>query len=379
MERTNPYLNNIAFYLLMLFAIVLILSNALAEFMAALMLMIWIAQSLAYRRREWINYPLFKPIAALILYKIIVLIASGYRGNIGVPLEQITLPFLYFIVPTIVVTVERRWKIVWLFISGAIIAAGIGTIKYLVGNDKVATSTVSGCYTLSNYLIIILGFLMVAFVFSKQARDKIFLGLISIPLIAGLIFTFTRAGYLVGAFYIIILGIFKDRKLFIPVILIAASIYILSPSTVERLVQRFDISNKKQFYSHRDDVIDFAKTKINEVGFFGYGINSYPDLAKDSDNPRINDLVLKTWHNLYLEYLFDGGPFALVILFWIIFSQVRYSLARYRKTKDIKQKSFQLGILMLILAIIVIGMFADPLRDPIISMLFWVLLGLSII
>jgi len=379
MERTNPYLNNIAFYLLMLFAIVLILSNALAVTLAALMLMIWIAQSLAYRRTQWLDYPLFKPIAALILYKLIVLIASGYSGNFSVSFEQLTLPLLYFIVPAIAVTPERRRKIMWLFISGAVIAAGIGSIKYLVGNEELASSTVSGSYTLSNYLVIILGLLMAVTVFSKNARDKVFLGMVSIPLLAGIAFAFTRASYLVAALYVMILGIFKYRKLLIPVIAIAAAVYFLSPSTIEHAAKRFDITNQKQFYSHRDDVVNFARTKIDEVGFFGYGINSYPDLAIESDNPRINDLKMKTWHNMYFEYLFDAGPFALIILFWIIFSQIRYSLARYRKTKDNEQKSFQLGILLLILAILVIGLFADPLRDPIISMLFWVLLGLSII
>ena len=46
MERVNPYLNNIAFYLVLLFAIVLPLSNALAEVIAVAILVIWIAQNI---------------------------------------------------------------------------------------------------------------------------------------------------------------------------------------------------------------------------------------------------------------------------------------------------------------------------------------------
>ena len=59
MDRTNPYLNNIAYYLLFLLAVVLMLSNALAGILATVILIIWISQTLAYRRLEWLNYPLF--------------------------------------------------------------------------------------------------------------------------------------------------------------------------------------------------------------------------------------------------------------------------------------------------------------------------------
>ena len=66
MERTNPYLNNIAFYLLLVFSFVLMISNALAETIVFIILVIWIAQTLAYRRKEWLNYPLFMPLTSLI-------------------------------------------------------------------------------------------------------------------------------------------------------------------------------------------------------------------------------------------------------------------------------------------------------------------------
>jgi len=75
----------------------------------------------------------------------------------------------------------------------------------------------------------------------------------------------------------------------------------------------------------------------------------------------------------------DGGPFALLILIWLLFIQVRYSLARFRKTKDNEQKIFQLGILLLMLCIISVGFLDNALSDQIISMLIWMLLGLSII
>jgi hypothetical protein len=113
MERTNPYLNNIAFYLLLIYAVVMMHSNALAETLAVIIFMIWLAQTLAYRRREWLNYPLFMPLAALIIYKTIVLLVSGYQGKFGTAIEQATLPLIYFMVPTIVVTIDRRWRVIW--------------------------------------------------------------------------------------------------------------------------------------------------------------------------------------------------------------------------------------------------------------------------
>jgi O-antigen ligase len=379
MERTNPYLNNIAYFFLMVFAFVLMLSNALAEFMAALMLMIWIAQTLVYRRREWLNYPLFKPIAALIGFKFLVLISSGYDGKFGSVFEQLTLPLLYFIVPSIVVNSERRQKIIWLLIAGAILAAGIGIIKYSAGIDVRAESLVSGTYTLSIYLVFVLGLVLSMFVFTKNTVEKLFLALVTLPLVVGVVFTLTRICYAALGLYVLLLGIFKDRKLLIIVAAIAAIIYFYSPATLDAINRRFDYNNKKQFYSYRDDVFNLAKLKIKEVGFFGNGINSFLELAVDSDSPDLRNKKLGSWHSMYYEYLFDGGPFALLILFWILFTQIRYSLARYRKSKDSEQKIFQLGILLMVLGIFVVGIFADLLRGPIISMLVWMMLGLSLI
>jgi len=379
MERTNPYLNNIAYFFLMVFAFALMLSNALAEFMAVLILLIWIAQTLAYRRREWLDYPLFKPIIALIGFKFLVLITSGYDGRFGSVFEQLALPLIYFIIPAIVVNSERRQKIIWLLIAGAVLAAGIGIIKYNIGTAVKAESLVSGSYTLSIYLVFVLGVVLSMFVFAKNAIEKFFLTLVTIPLIAAVIFALSRICYLTLGLYIIILGVFKERKLLIIIASIVVLVYFYSPTTVNTINNRFDLSQKKQFFSYRDDVFNLAMLKIREVGFFGYGINSFRDLAVDSDSPAVRHETFRSWHSLYYEYLFDGGPFALLILLWILITQIRYSLTRYRKSKDNEQKIFQLGILLMVLGIFVIGIFDDLLRGPIISMLVWMLLGLSLI
>ena len=82
---------------------------------------------------------------------------------------------------------------------------------------------------------------------------------------------------------------------------------------------------------------------------------------------------------MYIETLFDGGPFALFALLWVLFSQIRFSFAKFRKTLDKEHKMYQLGVLLLLLCIIAVGFVDNGLNDQIISMLTWMLLGLSII
>lgn len=378
MERVNPYLNNIAFYLVLLFAIVLILSNALAETIAVVILVIWVAQTIAYRRKSWINYPLFKPICALIGFKLIVLFVSGYQGDFGSPFEQLTLPLIYFIVPAIVVTCERRRKVLWLLIAGAVLAAGIGIIKYFLGVESRISSIVSGYYTLAIYLTVTLGLILSLFVFAKRIGEKFFLGLVSFPLISGIIFTFVRTCYFVVGLFVLLLGIFKDRKLLIPVVAIILLLLIFLPRTINTISQRFDFS-AKGVLSGRDMLLYEGLSRAKNVGFFGYGINSFPALYDVLADPDIKDKSINSWHNMYLEFLLDGGPVLLLILLWILIAQTRYSLARYRKSREKEQKTYQLGILLFILCLVVVGFFADPLRDPIISMLTWFVLGLSLI
>jgi hypothetical protein len=378
MERVNPYLNDIAFYLVLLFAVVLILSNALAETIAVVVLVIWVAQTIAYRRRSWTKYPLFKPICALIGFKLIVLLVSGYQGSFGSPFEQLALPLIYFIVPAIVVTSERRRKVLWLLIAGAVLASGIGIIKYFFEVEPRVSSTVSGYYTLAIYLTVSLGLVLSLFVFAEKIEEKFFLGMVSFPLIGGIIFTFVRTCYFVVCLFVLLLGIVKDRKLLIPVLTAILLLLIFSPQTFNTISQRFDFSSKA-ILSERDMLLEEGLSRAKNVGFFGYGINSFPALYDVLADPDIKDKSINSWHNMYLEFTLDGGPISLLILFWILIAQTRYSLARYRKSREREQESYQLGILLFILCLVVVGFFANPLRDPIISMLTWFVLSLSLI
>ena len=379
MERTNPYLNNIAFFLLLIYASILMLSNAGGLILMTLIFVIWIAQTLAYRRRDWLEYPLAKPIMALIGFKFLVLLVSGYEGRVGSVAEQLALPLIYFIVPPIVVTSERRRKIIWIFIAGSILAAGIGIIRFQLGVIPRAASIVSGPYTFSIYMAIVVGVILTMFAFSKNIGEKIFLALVSLPILTGLFFTLERAAFLVAALYVFILGIFKDRKLLVPIIALAAFIYFFSPPTIDKLKERFDYSNKKSFYSHREVLLDIGLNHAEEVGFFGYGINSFPALVDVEAEPRITAKGISTWHNMYVEFLLDGGPMNLLILIWLLAAQAKYSFARFKKSTDPEQKIFQYAVLLLILCLVVVGFFANPLRDPIISMLVWMMFGLSLI
>lgn len=378
MERTNPYLNNIAFYLLLVFAFIIMISNALAATLITIILFIWITQTVAYRRLEWLDYPLFWPIAALIAYKTIVLLVSGYVGKFGASFEQIALPLIYFIVPTVVVTIERRRKVVWIFITGAVLVSGIGIIRYLMDISVRASSIISGVNTFAFFLTITLGLILSYFVHKKKYIEKLFYGLVSIPIFACIVLTMTRSVYGVVAVYMLFLGIFKDRKLLVPILILIPTFYFFMPGAIEKIQNRLDFSNTKHFFSYRDVLFEHSMAKIDEVGFFGYGINSFPEVIDIKSEPRLPQ-SMPSWHNMYFEFLFDGGPFSLLILLWILIVQTRYSIERYRITKNNEQKIFQLGVLLLLICMVLVGFLDNPINDQIVSMYFWTLLGMSVL
>jgi len=379
MGRTSPYLNNIAYYLLLVYSFVLMLSIPLAEWLAVLMLIIWVAQTLAYRRREWLTYPLFLPIITMILYNILVLLVSGHDGRFGRVIEQLTLPLIYFIVPSIVVNSERRMRVIWLFIAGACLAAGIGVIRYLIGDVGRATSFTSECTTLAYFLAFAFVMTLAIYAYSTKTSEKIFLGLVTFPLVLGLILTMTRAAYLAAALSLAILGFLKERKLLLVGTAIVVVACLVFPSTRDKVAQRFDISNAQSFFSHREVLLDLGLDRARDMPFFGYGLNSFPEVVNVAAEERIRAKDIMEWHNMYLKALLDGGPLGLVILIWLFAAQTRVTLTRFRKTKDRDQKTFQLGILLLLLSLAVIGLFDTVLTIRIVAMLTWLLLGLSII
>ncbi len=379
MERTNAYLNNFAFVLLMLYSFVLMLSNALSETLAVIILFIWIAQTIAYRRKNWLEYPLTIPIFAFIAIKLVVLVVSGYAGSINLVFEQMTLPLIYFIVPGIVVTSERRRTIAWLIIAGSIVAASIGILKFFSGAVPRAESIVSGVYTLSVFLTFSLVLVISIFAYSTKAKEKVFLALVSIPLMVCIIVTFTRASYVAALLGSIIISMVKDWKILILIIIIIAAIFTFSPGANQMLNHRFDLSNMDSFYSYRDVLLELSLPAIENPGFFGYGFNSFEKMIDKEVELRIDTKSVNNWHNVYTQHLLDSGPLSMVILFWILLAQLRYSFNIFRKTKDTEQKTYQLAFYVIVICFMLFGLVMDPLRDPIISMFFWLLMGLSLV
>ncbi len=378
MERVNPYLNNFAFYLLMLMALTLILSNALAVTLAGAVCVIWILQTVAYRRSSYLEYPLFKLLCAFIGYKLLVLLIAGYENGLGRALGQVAFPLLYLVVPTVVVTAERRRNILWLIITGAIIASGYGLIKYHIGLETRISSFVSGYYTMGTYVCLVIGILLVMFAHADSGKERVFLGLVMIPLVAALIFTYVRAGYLALIAAVTMVGLMKDRRVLAVLTIIVLALLFIIPGTGAKIMQRLDFSAPGAL-SERDILWSEGLLKAKTVPFFGYGINSFPALFDVQNDARIKDKSISTWHNMYLEALLDGGPLSLIFLVAVFLFQGRHSLAIYRRTRDPNKKMIHMVVMVLLVIVAVIGLFADVLRDPIISLLIWLILGLSII
>lgn len=378
MERINPYLNNIAYYLVLVFAFVLMLSNALAATLAGAIFLIWMAQALAYRRKAWLKFPLFKPICALVGFKIIVIIVMGYYGNFERVIGQLAFPLIYFTLPAIVVTAERRRRVIWMIISGAILAAGIGIIKYILGMQPRISSLVAGPYTLATYLALVVCIVLSMVIYAKSLKEYFFWCLVSLPIFVGVILTYVRSAYMAVTASILSIAFLRQRKILIIMAVLVAGIILVSPSISNRIQNRFDF-NAHYAFSDRDVLFERAVQQSQSLGFFGNGINSFKTLVDVKNDPKIRSKTIASWHSMYFEPLLDGGPLLLLAILSVLFSQAKYSLALFRKSRDQEQKSYQLCIIFVLLSIFIMGFFADILKDPIIAMLCWLLFGLSMI
>ncbi len=378
MERINPYLNNIAYYLVLVFAFVLMLSNALAATLAGAIFLIWMAQALAYRRKAWLKFPLFKPICALIGFKLIVIIVMGYHGKFGQVFGQLAFPLIYFTLPAIVVTAERRRRVLWMIISGAILAGGIGIIKYILGMEPRISSLVAGPFTLGAFMTIVFSLVVSMLIYAKTLRERFFTSLISIPIILAIILSYVRSAYLAVVTIIVSMGIFKLRKLLLIFGIVILCIVYFSPDIKDKIINRFN-PQAADILSDRDFLFKEAISKSTTLGFFGYGVNSFSSFPEVIEYNTIKMMRIGNCHNMYLEPLLDGGPILAFIILSIFVIQIQFSRAIHKKTKDYDQKTFQLGVLLAILSILIVGLFSDPLKDPILTMTIWLLFGLSLI
>ena len=203
----------------------------------------------------------------------------------------------------------------------------------------------------------------------KRPRAKLVLyGLIALTLV-GVMYAFSRAGYIAVIAGVVLLGILKDRKL-IPIAIVFLCIWqaVVPTAVSERVNMTHNQSGQLEASAQeRVDLWTNAEQVILANPIFGTGFATF-QLSDHVDN-------LKDTHNWYVKVMIETGIIGLAFAAALLFQLFRLSWQVFRGARDPLYKGLGLGLLLLYSCSFILNCFGDRWTYLEINGLTWVLVG----
>lgn len=355
-----------------------LLSLVALQFFAVVLFLLWVFDKNKQKLKAFDLFGLF--IILFLIVRIISIVFSQFPEESNQAYYKEALFYLGFFALNFYFKVIDKKYVNWIIL----ILVGVGVIVSLIGivqfNLKLvhrAQSITSGYATFSNYLLIILAFLLTHDFSILKKYEKpiwyisIILVLTAIALSMGRMDTFIG-----GVMYIGIM--FMKKRGFIRI----AALLILTA-----FISYFSIQNNKDEFSKRI----MAPTSLSDRdiiywGFFelwdkqpliGFGPRTFQEIFPHKEH--FADKEINQWHNDFIQIYMESGIFALLI-YLILIVYIFYS--GIKLLKKVKQNQFSFNIvfasLVGMLGLIVSSFLGGFITSPILSVLFVFVLNLFI-
>jgi hypothetical protein len=379
MTRAAQSLLDLNYFLLLLLGLSLVFTVAFSQAVLIVLLVSTGALLLLGGYRQIVKLPLFYPILIFMALRAFSIIFSQNYEVSSSEWQKWWLPLAYFAGGVNLNRSEKAKGMVWVLTVVGGVAGVYATVRYLLSDIERAVSTSGGHDTLANYLVLTACLLLSQIAVDPKAIWRQWKTALILPIVSGLVLTFARAAYL--AFFVAVgaVGFLKKRE----IVLISAALVVVflilwaaGPAIIK---DRLSLSNPL-FASERDILWRAGFQVLKEVPPWGHGACSFGFTFPPEYTAQLLDTKIGNWHNLYLETLLDSGYLTLLVLVWILVWSFRFDLFEYRRRGASSERflaGLALGKMSVVVSLAIMGLFAVVLSDPIISMLFWIVLALN--
>jgi O-antigen ligase len=209
-------------------------------------------------------------------------------------------------------------------------------------------------------------------VFMKKRKVKLLgYGLVALTLLATM-YTFSRASYIAVLFGVSLLGILKDRKLLVGVLVFMFTWQVVLPVAVTERVNMTQSSNGKLEASadERVRLWEAAKTSMLHNPIFGTGYATY-QLGNHVDE-------LKDTHNWYVKVMVETGIIGIMLVLILLQQMLAVAYRVFKQTEDPLYRGLGLGLLLAVSACIELNLFGDRWNYIEVIGLLWVLTAAAI-
>jgi O-antigen ligase len=187
----------------------------------------------------------------------------------------------------------------------------------------------------------------------------------------GLLFSFSRGGYLAFLAGTTFLGVIKKRKLLLIVATLVIGWQLFLPTAVKERIAMTE-NSQGQLDNSAQIRVKLWKDAVQLVEsnpWLGTGFFTYAYMG------RLEGLRRDT-HNYYLKMLVETGFVGLLLFLWILAKLFRSGFTLYLTTQDDFLRSLGLGFATLMVGAVVVNVFGDRWAYIEVNGFLWVLLGL---
>jgi hypothetical protein len=366
MTKAAEKLLDLNYFLLLLCGLFLVFTVAFSQAVLIVLLVSTGALLILGGYRQIVKLPLFYPILIFMALRAFSIIFSQNYEVSSSEWQKWWLPLAYFAAGVNLNRSEKAKGMVWVLAVAGGVAGLYATMRYLLSDIERAVSTSGGHDTLANYLVFTACLLLSQIALDPKAIWRQWKTALLLPIMSGLILTFARAAYLACFIAVGAIGFLKKREIAIlsaALVVVFLTLWAAGPAIIK---DRLSLSNPL-FASQRDILWRAGLEVLKEAPPWGHGAGSFGFTFPPEYRAQLLDTKIGNWHNLYLETLLDSGYLTLLVLLWILVWSFRFDLFEYRRRVGSGER-FLAG-----LALGKMGV----LSDPIISILFWIVLALN--
>lgn len=353
----------------------LMLSLAVAETMAALLILGWLVREITRKDLRYCPSLLGIGVLGFILWTM-VMIPFSIRPDISLHcLKRTPFMLIFFVAAYRITTPERSQRFLCSLLASGLIASVIAIIKYSLHPGIRVTSTTSGYTTLATFLAIVLPY-AVTLEIPNHFMAKIGKWLALFLMMVTIFLTFSRAQWIAAAVVLVLLGLAHYRR---PLLLLALVIITLIAFNFEVRQRFFTLANPFQHSTGRIALWQEGLKHLGDRPFTGSGWGTFrvvyhptPNMLQAGVDPQVGG-----WHNDYLGVALDQGliglAFYILILCTASVRSIRIWLYESR-SGYVHNRGLGVGFGCGLVAYAISAMFGGAL-DPIVSLTIFSLLG----
>lgn len=366
MSTPSAIPGKIGFYLLLLFSFSVAVFPRLSFFLAVAAFFVWVVDVMVFRKFGWISSPVFYPIAGFIAFSFVAfLISTVLYGLSWWPCFAV-FSVLYFVVREFVPSVEKRKMIVWTFISGVVLTAGIDLFNRWGNLFHLGYVEGSSEASLSFLMVMVFCLVIAYYAQAEKFTEKIFFGLITLPVAVVAVFSFDLAVVAILLLIFLVVGIIKDRTVLVifglAVVIVLTGIF----GAREYIVETIDSARIVEFVSSPLLEVKKEAEDFSGAGFYGVKREAQTDIAEEDIRGSFVFSLLRR-----------SGPLSILFFFWILIEQARRDLLRIKKVSFRESRAYHLASLLIVAAVFVSGFYAPSLTCAPAILGLWLLLGMA--